>query len=75
MYKEQAWVEKVLKRLRNEADVQSQSIHKFLVDNLLVMHADVLASVGNLRKTVQELSLKTDKTVSDPDFDGSTFPT
>ena len=24
MYKEQAWVEKLLKRVRNEADVQSQ---------------------------------------------------
>jgi hypothetical protein len=24
MYKEQAWVEKLLKRMRNEADVQSQ---------------------------------------------------
>jgi len=63
MYKEQAWVEKLLKRLRNEADTQSQSIHKFLVDNLLAMHSDVLTSVGNLRKTLQELALKTDKTV------------
>jgi hypothetical protein len=63
MYKEQAWVEKLLKRLRNEADTQSQSIHKFLVDNLLAMHTDVLAAVGNLRKTVQELAAKTDKTV------------
>jgi hypothetical protein len=26
MYKEQAWVEKLLKRMRNEADVQSQVI-------------------------------------------------
>jgi len=64
MYKEQAWVERVLKRLRNEADVQSQSIHRFLADNLLVMHSDLLTAVGNLKKTVQELSTKTDKTVA-----------
>jgi hypothetical protein len=35
----------------------------FLVEQLLAMHTDVLASVNNLRKTVKELSTKTDKTV------------
>ena len=41
-----------------------QSFHKFLVEQLLVMHTDVLASIVNLRKTIKELSAKTDKTVT-----------
>jgi hypothetical protein len=35
MYKEQAWVEKLLKRMRNEADVQSQVRIPFAVLTLL----------------------------------------
>ena len=40
----------------------------FLVEQLLAMHTDVLASVNNLRKTVKELSAKTDKTVRSCDL-------
>jgi hypothetical protein len=36
MYKEQAWVEKLLKRMRNEADVQSQVRIPFAVLTLLL---------------------------------------
>jgi hypothetical protein len=38
------------------------------VEQLLVMHANVLASVVDLRKTVEDLSAKTDKTVKRPLF-------
>ena len=64
MYKEQSWVEKLLKRMRNEADTQAQSFHTYLVEQLLSVANAVLAAVSNQDKTVQNLSSKVDKTVS-----------
>ena len=49
-------------------NISFQSFHKYLVEQLLSMHTDVLASVVSLRKTVKELSAKTDKTVSFPSW-------
>ena len=64
MYKEQSWVEKLLKRMRNEADAQTQSFHTYLVEQLLTVANAILASVTNQSKTVQQLSTKVDQSVS-----------
>ena len=63
MYKEQAWVEKLLKRMRNEADTQTQSFHTYLVEQLLSVASSVLAATKNQQKTVDSLSSKIDKSV------------
>ena len=67
MYKEQTWVEKLLKRMRNEADAQTQSFHTYLVEQLLTVANAILAAVSNQSKTVQQLSTKVDKNVSNKD--------
>jgi hypothetical protein len=61
MYKEQAWVEKLLKRMRNEADNQAQNFHTFLVEQLLSVATSILAATSNQEKTVNTLSTKMDK--------------
>ena len=63
MYKEQAWVEKLLKRMRNEADTQTQSFHTYLVEQLLSVASSILAATKNQQKTVDSLSSKIDKSV------------
>ena len=63
MYKEQAWVEKLLKRMRNEADNQAQNFHTFLVEQLLSVATSILAATSNQEKTVNTLSSKMDKHV------------
>jgi len=63
MYKEQSWIEKLLKRMRNEADTQSSSFHTYLVDQLLSVANAILASVKNQGQTVDSLSSKIDKHV------------
>ena len=63
MYKEQAWVEKLLKRMRNEADTQTQSFHTYLVEQLLSVASSILAATNNQQKTVDSLSSKIDKSV------------
>ena len=63
MYKEQSWVEKLLKRMRNEADTQAQSFHTYLVEQLLSVANAVLAAVQNQDKTLQTFQSKMDKTV------------
>merc|ERR1712038_619224 len=63
MYKEQAWVEKLLKRMRNEADTQTQSFHTYLVEQLLSVASSILAATKNQHKTVDSLSSKIDKSV------------
>ena len=64
MYKEQSWIEKLLKRMRNEADTQAQSFHTYLVDQLLSVANAILASVKNQGQTIDHLSSKIDKHVS-----------
>ena len=64
MYKEQSWIEKLLKRMRNEADTQAQSFHTYLVDQLLSVANAILASVKNQGQTVGSLATKVDKHVS-----------
>jgi len=63
MYKEQSWVEQLLKRMRNEADTQSQLFHTYLVEQLLSVSNAVLAAVKNQESTLQTFSSKVDKTV------------
>lgn len=63
MYKEQAWVEKLLKRMRNEADTQTQSFHTYLVEQLLSVASSILAATKNQQKTVDSLSSKIDQSV------------
>jgi len=63
MYKEQSWIEKLLKRMRNEADTQAQSFHTYLVDQLLSVANAILASVKNQGQTIDHLSSKIDKHV------------
>ena len=63
MYKEQSWVEKLLKRMRNEADTQTQSFHTYLVEQLLSVSSSILAATNNQEKTVNSLSTKIDKSV------------
>lgn len=64
MQKEQVWVEQLLKRMRNEADTQSESFHRYLVEQLLGVSSSILAAMKNQEKTVNTLSSKIDKTVS-----------
>ena len=64
MYKEQSWVEALLKRMRNEADTQTQSFHTYLVEQLLSVASSILAAVSNQQNTVNSLSNKIDQTVS-----------
>ena len=64
MYKEQSWVEKLLKRMRNEADTQAQHFHTYLVEQLLAVSNAVLATVKNQGNTLQTFSSKVDKSVS-----------
>merc|ERR1712241_68075 len=63
MYKEQAWVEKLLKRMRNEADTQTQSFHTYLVEQLLSVASSILAATNNQQNTVNSLSSKVDKSI------------
>ena len=63
MYKEQSWVEKLLKRMRNEADTQTQSFHTYLVEQLLSVASSILAATNNQEKTVNSLSSKIDQSV------------
>ena len=64
MYKEQSWVEKLLKRMRNEADTQTQNFHTYLVEQLLSVASSILAATNNQQNTVNSLSSKVDKSVS-----------
>ena len=63
MYKEQSWVEKLLKRMRNEADTQTQSFHTYLVEQLLSVASSILAATNNQGKMVNTLSSKIDQSV------------
>ena len=61
MYTEQAWVEQLLKRVRNEADTATNSFHGYLVDQLLTVTTKVLAALQTQDASVKELSSKQDK--------------
>ena len=57
-------IEKLLKRMRNEADTQTQSFHTYLVEQLLSVASSILAATNNQQNTVNSLSSKVDKSVS-----------
>lgn len=57
---EQAWMNDVLKRLKNDSDLQSESFNHFLHDKLYTVLDGFLQSFKQLKNIVEEQSRSTD---------------
>lgn len=57
---EQAWMDDMLQRLKNDSDLQSESFNRFLHDTLYKILDGFLESFKQLKDTVEEQSRSTD---------------